>query len=313
MDSSSVNASAPGRLDVMGGIADYSGSLVLQMPIREKTSVRIRLRDDYQCVLQSETNSGEHFEASVDFRNFLTGGTVDYEFARLQFKKNQSESWIAYVLGTVLLLQKEKHIQFKGADFMIQSEVPFGKGVSSSASLEVATLKALSQAFHLSFAGTELPVLAQRTENLIVGAPCGLMDQLTSFFGEPEKLLPIVCQPDKIMPPIPLPAEVFLMGIDSGIRHSVSGSAYSNVRCAAFMGYSIIARAAGAGDSEIQESIRKNDFSKLPCGGYLCNIPVAEFEKKFKHLLPETMMGNDFRSLYGRTIDRVTTVKVNTP
>ncbi len=312
MNSSFVEASAPGRLDVMGGIADYSGSLVLQMPIREKTTVQIRLRNDYQCVLQSETNSGDRLEASVDFRDFLTVGKVDFEFAHQQFKKNPRESWIAYVLGTALLLQKEKQIQFKGADFIIQSEVPIGKGVSSSASLEVATLKALGKAFGLSFTGTELPMLAQKVENLIVGAPCGLMDQLTSFFGEPAKLLPILCQPDKIKPPIPFPADVYFLGIDSGIRHSVSGAAYSDVRCAAFMGYSIIARAVGASNKDILDSISKNDFSKLPYGGYLCNIPLAEFEKKFKRLLPETMMGSDFRSIYECTIDQVTKVNEKT-
>jgi len=100
-----------------------------------------------------------------------------------------------------LLIQKEKGIPFSGADILIHSSVPIGKGVSSSAALEVATLKALGKTFNISFANTELPMLAQRVENLIVGAPCGLMDQLTSYFGEPRKLLPIVCQPDQIKPP----------------------------------------------------------------------------------------------------------------
>ena len=308
MDPSFVVASAPGRLDVMGGIADYSGSLVLQMPIREKTVVRIRLRSDYQCVLQSETTIEEKLVASVDYRNFLTDGKVDCDFACEQFKKNQDEAWIAYVLGTVLLLQKEKNIDFRGADFIIQSGVPIGKGVSSSASLEVATMKALGKAFNLSFVGTELPALAQRAENSIVGAPCGLMDQLTSFYGEPRKLLPIVCQPDKLMEPIPIPADVFFLGIDSGVRHSVSGSSYTEVRCAAFMGYSMIARASGASKEDILESVRRNDFSKLPYGGYLCNIPVNELETRFKNVLPETISGKDFLSLYGQTIDCVTAV-----
>ncbi len=296
----------------MGGIADYSGSLVLQMPIREETAVQIRLRKDYQCVLQSETNAGERLEASVDYRNFLADGKVNYNFARQQFKKNQHEAWIAYVLGIALLLQKEKNIDFKGADFIIQSGVPIGKGVSSSASLEVATMKALGKAFNLSFIGTELPVLAQRVENSIVGAPCGLMDQLTSFFGEPRKLLPIVCQPDKIQEPIPIPDDVFFLGIDSGIRHSVGGSSYADVRCAAFMGYSMIARAAGAGIGDIKESIRTNDFSRLPYGGYLCNIPVNEFEARVKHVLPDNITGKEFLSTYGQTIDRLTAVKDDT-
>src|ERR1700704_2053699 len=90
---------APGRLDVMGGIADYSGSLVLQMPIREETRVRISLRDDFHCTIQSDTQAGEQLKVSVDYRVFLQDGRVNYEFARHQFKKNPAEAWIAYIMG----------------------------------------------------------------------------------------------------------------------------------------------------------------------------------------------------------------------
>jgi L-arabinokinase len=170
-------------------------------------------------------------------------------------------------------------------------------------------MKALSKAFNLHLAGTELPLLAQRVENLIVGAPCGLMDQLTSFFGMPRMLLPIVCQPDKISEPISLPSEMSFLGIDSGIRHSVSGSSYAAVRCSSFMGYSILAHSLGVRDGDILECIRTHDFSTLPFGGYLCNIPLAEFEKIFQPLLPDFMDGKDFLSRYNRTIDPVTSVQ----
>jgi galactokinase len=301
-------ASAPGRLDVMGGIADYSGSLVLQLPIQEKTSVKIKLRTDYRCTLHSKTNS-ESFDASLDYRSLLQKGKVSYDFAHRQFKKNHPETWEAYVVGCALVLQKEKDIEFTGADFIIQSDVPLGKGVSSSAALEVATMKALGLAFNLSFSGTELPVLAQRVENSVVGAPCGLMDQLTSFFGEPRKLLPILCQPDQMRGPVVVPPSVFFVGIDSGVRHSVKGSSYEDVRCAAFMGYTIIIRSMGVSEKDILRAIAKDDFSQLPYGGYLCNIPVAEFETRFKDGLTDFIAGKDFLGTYGRTIDRVTSVK----
>ena len=310
--SSFFESTAPGRLDVMGGIADYSGSLVLQMPIREETTVKIKLRDDFQCIIQSETQTGDRLKASVDYRVFLDDGHVQYDFAQQQFKKNPREAWIAYVVGCALVLQKEKHIQFKGADIFIRSKVPLGKGVSSSASLEVAAMKALAQAYRLSFVGTELPRLAQRAENFIVGAPCGLMDQLTSFFGEPRKLLPIVCQPDQLKVPIPLPSDVWLMGIDSGIRHSVGGASYADVRCSSFMGYSIIAHSMGVSKEDMQEAINSDQLSKLPFGGYLCNIPIAEFETRFKPLLPASMDGKEFLSHYSRTIDPVTVVREQT-
>jgi L-arabinokinase len=301
-------ASAPGRLDVMGGIADYSGSLVLQMPISQQTKIQFALRDDYQCHVKSQISSGDLLMVDVDYRDFLNNHEADYLFAQEKFKQNPQNTWIAYVLGCALVLQKEKGIDFKGADFNLQSNVPLGKGVSSSASIEVATMKALAEAFSIQLPGTQLPTLAQRVENLVVGAPCGLMDQLASYLGEPKKLLPILCQPDIIDNPISLPDDISFIGIDSGIRHSVAGASYSDVRCAAFMGYSIITHASGTSSAELMSAKSKNDFSSLPFRGYLCNISVKQFEYSLLYQLPTSLSGKEFLEKYGVSIDPVTTI-----
>jgi galactokinase len=303
-----TEASAPGRLDVMGGIGDYSGSLVLQMPIKQKTKIQLTLREDYQCHIRSQISSGEVLTAHVNYRDYLNNHQVDYQFAQERFKQNSQNTWIAYVLGCALVLQKEKGIDFKGADFNLQSDVPLGKGVSSSASIEVATMKALAEAFAIQLPGTQLPTLAQRVENLVVGAPCGLMDQLASYFGEPKKLLPIFCQPDLIDNPISLPDDVSFIGIDSGIRHSVAGASYSDVRCAAFMGYSIIARVSGTSSEELLSAKKKNDFSALPFQGFLCNISVNQFEDSLLQRLPASLSGKEFLEQYSISIDRVTLI-----
>src|SRR5688500_17826781 len=127
-------ASAPGRMDVMGGIADYSGSLVLQMPIHESTKVRVRLRHDDQCTIISEVE-GKQFNASIHYSSLLKNGKVDYQHARNLLNGQKDISWSAYVLGCVLVLHREKQIDFHGADFEVESSVPLGKGVSSSASI----------------------------------------------------------------------------------------------------------------------------------------------------------------------------------
>ncbi len=306
-----VDASAPGRLDVMGGIADYSGSLVLQMPIRNKTQVRLSLRYDNQCFIVSYLNHNEKLNVRLDYRQFLYEGAVDYAYACAQFKQLGNDSWVAYVLGCALVLQHEYQIPFTGADFELESDVPLGKGVSSSASVEVATMKALAKAFNLSFTGTTLPVLAQRVENLVVGAPCGLMDQLSTYFGELGKLLPIHCQPDDVRESIAIPAEVYFAGLDSGVKHQVSGSAYTRVRCAAFMGYSIIAQSLGVTTAQLVEAKEKQDWTDLPYKGYLSNIALPEFESKFRAILPESLSGRDFLNTYGVSIDPVTTIEAD--
>lgn len=301
-------ASAPGRLDVMGGIADYSGSLVLQMPISQQTQVQFSLRDDYVCTFESRINSGEIFKAQVDYRNFLNDTYVDYAFVKEKFQQTENNHWISYVLGCALVLQKEKGIVLTGGDFKIHSEVPLGKGVSSSASMEVATMKVLAQAFGVKFKGTELPQLAQRVENYVVGAPCGLMDQLACYLGQPKKILPILCQPDLIEESIPIPEGISLIGIDSGVRHAVSGASYSDVRCAAFMGYTIILSTLGVTVNEIFEAKERENFSSLPYKGYLCNITSEEFEKSMVHHLPHSIQGKDFLETYQVSIDRVTSI-----
>lgn len=301
-------ASAPGRLDVMGGIADYSGSLVLQMPIAQKTKIQLNLREDYQCHIRSRISSGDILNAHVDYRDYLNHNQVDYASAQERFKQNSATRWISYILGCALVLQKEKDIDFRGADFNLQSEVPLGKGVSSSASVEVATMKALAEAFHIMLPGTLLPIFAQRVENLVVGAPCGLMDQLACYLGEPKKLLPILCQPDLIENPIGIPDDISFIGIDSGVRHSVAGASYGDVRCAAFMGYTLIAHALGVSHQELQSAKESNDFSTLPFRGFLCNIPVHQFEDSLLHHLPLSMSGKEFIDKFSISIDHVTTI-----
>lgn len=308
MNSKNIEASAPGRLDVMGGIGDYSGSLVLQMPISQQTKIQLTLREDYECHIQSRISTGEELTAKVDYRIYLNNQEVDYEFAQKRFKENVSSHWISYVLGCALVLQKEKGIDFKGANFKITSDVPLGKGVSSSASVEVATMKALSEAFEVPLPGTLLPILAQRVENLIVGAPCGLMDQLACYFGEPKKLLPILCQPDRIEKPIALPDDISFIGIDSGVRHSVAGASYGDVRCAAFMGYSIIADLLEVTTEELRLAKSKIDFSTLPFQGFLCNISVKQYEESFLHNMPHSLSGKEFFEQHKVSIDRVTVI-----
>ncbi len=302
MQVKSYTASAPGRLDVMGGIADYSGSLVLQLPLKEQTHVTIRMTGNSICKLVSETPDGK-LSVSIDFNQLLVNGKPDYQHARNYFMVRKNQKWTAYILGCVLVLINDKKIHFSGADFQIHSAIPLGKGVSSSAALEIATLRSLALAYNIEFTGTELAVIAQRVENFIVGAPCGLMDQLTSAFGLSENLLPIICRPDQLLAPIPVPEGIQFIGIDSGIRHAVGGSSYADVRTAAFMGFTIISKSLGLTEKDIQQFRISGNRKDLPYNGYLSSIEPDDFDKNFRALLPEKITGIDFISLYGDTID----------
>jgi len=305
-----IYASAPGRLDVMGGIADYSGSLLLQMPIRQRTTVYLAHRSDNQLRVRSLTALAANYtpEVAISLDVVESDNLPDYGTFRQNILSLSGGDWAIYVLGCFYLLAKEKKICFSGADVLVQSEVPFGKGVSSSAAIEVATLMAINQAWKINLDKLELSILAQKVENLIVGAPCGLMDQLSSYLGEHDKLLPIICQPVAVFPAIPIPTEINFIGVDSGIKHAVSGTAYTKVRVAAFMGYTIIAAALGISPAQIAEARTTGRKENLPFGGYLANIPVGQFRNKFAALLPDSLKGKDFKAQYGTIIDPVTEI-----
>ena len=283
---------APGRIDVMGGIADYSGSLVLQLPIAAATHVAIQLREEPVLRIQSLSGDGEKLLRT--FAVPLQDLPGSYAAARALFQREPKDHWAAYVAGAFPILTQEKHAVFdRGASIFISSAVPEGKGVSSSAALEVASLQAIAIAYDIRLSPVELALLCQRVENLIAGAPCGVMDQMTAACGESDRLLSLLCQPAHLNDALRLPEELKIWGLDSGIRHSVGGSDYGTVRTAAFMGYRIILDVAG-GD-------RWN--------GYLANVTPAEFEQSFVHYLPEQITGAEFLQHYSGIADPVSTVK----
>ena len=303
-----ISATAPGRMDVMGGIADYSGSLLLQMPIKQTTTVSIQKRNDgvfhfRTQITKKKTNDFIIHLSAIKDNSLIEAGKI--------IKSVVGGDWAVYVLGCFLVLKKERKISLEGANVFIESNVPWGKGVSSSAALEVATMNALNQLYQLSLGKEELAVLAQMAENLVAGAPCGLMDQLSSHLGQKNKLLPLICQPHQVDKAIAIPRGINFSGIDSGIRHAVSGASYSDVRAAAFMSYTIIALNESATVEELEQARTSGDWSKLPFKGFLANIPVSVFEEKYISILPKEISGKDFLDQYELSIDAVTNIDEN--
>ncbi len=82
-----------------------------------------------------------------------------------------------------------------GATVLIDSDVPLNKGVSSSAAIEVAVMKAAASAYGMPLAGVELAEACQWAENVIAESACGIMDQIAVVLGDEGCVLPLVCQP----------------------------------------------------------------------------------------------------------------------
>jgi L-arabinokinase len=235
------------------------------------------------------------------------GEAIEYSIARQIFIERNAH-WAAYVAGAFLALIREKGYRFnRGARMLISSNVPEGKGVSSSAALEVATMTAIAKSYGIELSQTEIALLCQRVENLVAGAPCGIMDQMTSSCGEQDRLLELLCQPSQFIGTLALPGELEVWGIDSGVRHSVGGSDYKTVRTAAFMGYRMIAEIAGLKVMRIGGGM-VNVIDSL-WNGYLANITPIEFEENYLQHLPFRMTGSDFLKRYEGISDSVTHVE----
>ena len=280
-------ARAPGRLDVMGGIADYSGSLVLQRPIAEATWAAVQRLD--RPVLEIVSLGRPPFTMALEALA-PPSGPLSYDEARRMFADGPFR-WAAYVVGVFLVLGRERGLPLTaGAKVVIASQVPEGKGVSSSAAVETACMHAAACAFGIPLEPRDLALLCQKAENLVAGAPCGVMDQMTCVFGDAHALLSLLCQPAELQPAVRVPDDIELWGIDSGERHAVGGSDYGAVRAGAFMGLRIL-----------------GEHMSVP-GGYLANIAPGEFEQRFMNCLPDEMSGDEFLVRYGASADTVTAV-----
>ena len=272
-------ARAPGRLDVLGGVGDYSGSLVLEFPIEAGCLALALPLPEREARAVSAGREGEFPSFRADLDELVRAGRSAFEG---EFR------WAAYVLGSLPLLAEEG-FPMGGVEVRILSEVPPGAGLASSAALEVSSLTASAAALRLEIPPERIPKLAQRVEHEMAGAPCGFMDQATVYGAWEGALFLMDCASDAHLDDLDLPAGVELWGVDTGVRHSVGGRAYERARCASFMGRALLG-------------------GKVPPGGPAL-LDRDLFERELSPLLPERMSGREFLERFpGGTEDRVTSV-----
>jgi galactokinase len=201
----SADARAPGRVNLLGEHTDYNEGYVLPTTIPHMTRVQIAPAPGAGFVCCSV-----NFDECVEFDREAPAG-----FAR-------------YIYGCVATL-RERGDRLAPVIMRVQSDIPIGKGLSSSAALEVAVLRALRQLFALTFDDVELALLAQRAEVQYAGVRCGILDQMASSLGCPGQMLFLDTRTlQRKLLALPLGAEIVV--IDSGVARELSSTAYNQRR-----------------------------------------------------------------------------------
>jgi galactokinase len=202
-----IRYSAPGRINLIGEHTDYNLGWSLPIALPRRTVVTFEPSDADALTVRSD-----RVEGSVRIP--------------LTTKPGEVTGWAAYVAGVVWALRYAGH-PVSGGAMSITSEVEMGSGLSSSAALECAALGALTTGLHID--RLDQARLAQRAENEYVGAPTGLLDQLSSLFGEQSTALLIDFRELTVSPVgfDPSSAGVELLLIDSRERHGHVGGEYA--------------------------------------------------------------------------------------
>jgi len=170
-NSPQIQASAHGRVNLIGEHTDYNGGYVLPTLIPQQMSVSISLRDDHQI----HGTSKEYGERQVDLNS-----TTD-------------NSWLDFVRGAIHFIQREG-VRVQGLNIAVTSDIPSGAGLSSSAALEIAILRALSSLFNITIPSTQLALMGQKIEHEFVGAQCGIMDQMVCANTKLGEVLFLDCE-----------------------------------------------------------------------------------------------------------------------
>ncbi|MBD0268796.1 MAG: galactokinase [Cyanobacteria bacterium Co-bin8] len=202
-----VQASAPGRVNLLGEHTDYNDGFVLPTAIPQQTTVYLGLSPDEQHHIYSQE--------------------LDKQIS-LRPTDDAPEDFASYIVGCIRVLEQQG-TAVPPLNIYVTSAVPMGSGLSSSAALEVAVLRGLRSLLNLDLDDVRIAQLGQQAERQYAGVQCGIMDQMASSLADAEHLLFLDTRTlERALLPLPEGAEIVVM--DSGIPRTLAGSGYNQRR-----------------------------------------------------------------------------------
>ncbi len=286
-----VVARSPGRLDLIGGMADFSGSLALQMPTERGVFVAAGLRNDQRVCVETLGGDGRVLPARTEWPlSQLYGPAGEIATAETFASHFASCPWVRHVAAVCHSLLANGFVTHfaGGMTIVLHSDIPSEAGLASSAAIQVAVAKALAALFEPDLSDEQLLAACRAADAFVSGATCSLVDHPTCLWGESRALLQVRCQPCQILGQVALPKGVRFAAVDTGVRLPIYHQRYADNRVAALLGKFLIDRLSG----QVVDA-------DGPVGAYLANIAPSEYVRRFRNELPVKMKGRDFLSFYG--------------
>ncbi len=201
---------APGRVNLIGEHTDYAGGFVMPAAINFATLAAVTPRTDNKIVIRS-INFSESVEHSLD-----------------ELPARGTYHWSDYPMGVVSVL-RASGVEIKAFSMTLVGDVPLGAGLSSSASIEVASALAVMHMAGASLPPEETAKLCQLAENSYVGANCGIMDQFIACCGKENHALLLDCR-SLAYRLAPIPEHLALVICNTMVKHSHAGGQYNTRR-----------------------------------------------------------------------------------
>ncbi|SDL08447.1 galactokinase [Salinimicrobium catena] len=202
---------SPGRINLIGEHTDYNNGYVLPTAINKN------------ILLQFAKNSSEH-HCNIYSKTYEKNFSFD-----LRKISRSEQQWENYILGVISEIQKQEK-ELTGFDCIIDSDLPVGAGISSSAALECGMAFGLNELFDLGLDRQTMAELSQRAEHNYVGTKCGIMDQYASMLSKKDHLLLLDCQ---ILKAAYVPAHFQgfkILLLNTRVTHSLADSEYNTRR-----------------------------------------------------------------------------------
>jgi galactokinase len=202
--------SAPGRVNLIGEHTDYNEGFVLPFAIDRRTYAAVGERSDQVARIASA----------------FSGEVVEFEISKIQ--RGSVTGWSSYPLGVAWSLI-QSGAKPRGFDLYVDSNVPVGAGLSSSAAIECSVALALNDLWESGFSRRDLAKVGQRAENEIVGAPTGIMDQTASLFGRVDHLVFLDCRTleSRTIPLALSENGLEILVIDTRVAHRLTDGGYA--------------------------------------------------------------------------------------